>query len=411
MRIGLSQQKITPKNACQMAGFDRRSLPSEGTAEELLVSVVALERSGRRYFLCTYDLLGTDIDFVEAVAGRLADEFGVDPLAVIVSATHTHAGPGTHFFGRNGFDADYVSYVLEQTVKAASRAQEDMCEAVTETAAASVTGVGTPRNLGAVGTDFAMPMRLLRFRTERGQLLLCRFACHPTVLDEKNRSFSRDLVGAAARRIRSSDAVVLFNGACGDLSTRYTRTESSCSEAERLGGILAEAADAAVYQKLQEPLTVACAVRTIQLARIGELDRERRAELLNEITCRIRACTDAKELRELDSRLAVLERPPRPAEPPHRIRISCLRIGSIAWVFLPFEINHGDGQELEQRLHRASGLDVTLCCYSGGYEGYLPSGKPLTADSSYEDFASRYAMEAREQIWESTERCLLETIA
>lgn len=411
MKIGLAQRNITPKSSCQMAGFDRRILPSEGIADELMVSVVALEDRKQHYFLCTYDLLGIDIEFVESVAERLAEEFSVDTDRVFVSATHTHAGPGTHFYGRNAYDADYVAHLREQTVQAAWEALNGLREASVSAASVPTVGVGSPRNLGALGGhDFAMPVRLFRFQTETDSIVLCRFACHPTVLDEKNRLFSRDLVGAAARRIETAKALVCWNGACGDLSTRYTREASSFAEAERIGGILAKAVDDATYGPSETSYTVAAEADTLLLERIGNLTEERRQELLKEIRHRVETCSDPKLLREYDSRLAVLERPPREKEPPHRIRVACLRLGKMALIFLPFEINHEDGRDLERQLEQATGCSVTLCCYSGGYEGYLPSGKPLTADSSYEDFASRYTTDARERVWECAKQCMLKTI-
>lgn len=407
MKIGLAQKIITPKSSCQMAGFDRRILPSVGTAEDLLVSVVVLEDYGQRCLLCTYDLLGTDIEFAESMAERLAAEFSVETDHVFVSATHTHAGPGTHFYGRNAYDADYVAHLQEQTVLAARTALNGLQEASMAVAAVPVVGVGTPRNAGPIGNAFAMPVRLLRFVTETDSIVLCRFACHPTVLDEKNRLFSRDLVGAAAKA--ADGTLVCFNGACGDLSTRYTRTASDLCEVGRLGTMLAEGIRTAEYQSECDVKPMRAVQKTVLLERIDNLTEERRAELLSELRERIAVCTDPKLLREYDSRLAVLERPPRPKEKPHRIRVGCLRLGNTALVFLPFEINHDDGQELERMLMEATGSSAVLCCYSGGYEGYLPSGRPLTADSSYEDFATRYPVDAKERIWECAKQCLLET--
>ena len=74
---------------------------------------------------------------------------------------------------------------------------------------------------------------------------------------------------------------------------------------------------------------------------------------------------------------------------------------------LPFEVDSKDGDELQSILTQAAGKPVYLLCYTGGYDGYLPSGKPLSADSSYEDFASRYFPQSRGQVWESAKKCVL----
>jgi len=51
---------------------------------------------------------------------------------------------------------------------------------------------------------------------------------------------------------------------------------------------------------------------------------------------------------------------------------------------------------LSGRIAIETGKNAWIRCYAGGYEGYLPSGKPLTRDSGYEDMASGYASEAKE---------------
>ena len=76
-------------------------------------------------------------------------------------------------------------------------------------------------------------------------------------------------------------------------------------------------------------------------------------------------------------------------------------------ISLPFEVDNKDGNELQYLLSDVAGKPVYLVCYTGGYDGYLPSGKPLSIDSSYEDIASRYLPQSRGQVWESAKKCVL----
>ena len=57
-------------------------------------------------------------------------------------------------------------------------------------------------------------------------------------------------------------------------------------------------------------------------------------------------------------------------------------------------------------LAAAAGKPAYLVCYTGGYESYLPSGAPLTADSSYEDIASVYLPESRRLLVEAAAACV-----
>ena len=96
------------------------------------------------------------------------------------------------------------------------------------------------------------------------------------------------------------------------------------------------------------------------------------------------------------------------AEKNRRIRVAAVDFGPFALLSLPFEVDHKDGDEIEAILTEIAQKPVYLLCYTGGYDGYLPSGKPLSVDSSYEDIASRYLPESREQVWECAKQCVLQ---
>ena len=115
------------------------------------------------------------------------------------------------------------------------------------------------------------------------------------------------------------------------------------------------------------------------------------------------------QLREYDSILAVLERPE--AAPQQRaLCISAAHLGSCILLGSPFEMDHADSVALEALLSDIAGLPVYLICYTGGAESYLPSGAPLTENSTYEDFAALYAPESRETVWRFAEECVRELL-
>ena len=115
------------------------------------------------------------------------------------------------------------------------------------------------------------------------------------------------------------------------------------------------------------------------------------------------------QLREYDSILAVLERPE--AAPQQRaLCISAAHLGSCILLGSPFEMDHADSVALEALLSDIAGLPVYLICYTGGAESYLPSGAPLTENSTYEDFAALYAPESRQTVWRFAEECVRELL-
>lgn len=92
------------------------------------------------------------------------------------------------------------------------------------------------------------------------------------------------------------------------------------------------------------------------------------------------------------------------------IRIGAVNFGTCIFVGVPFEVDYADGLELEQILSATAGKTVHLVCYTFGYDGYLPSGAPLSAESSYEDIASRYLPESRAQVWECAKQCVMDVM-
>jgi hypothetical protein len=261
------------------------------------------------------------------------------------------------------------------------------------------------RNRGREGADFSMPLPFVRLQTDETSLLLARMSCHPTVLDEKNLCYSADLAGALRRRL--GEAALVLNGACGDLSTRFTRTASTPEELVRISGLAAQAVQAAQPQPV--PTFGACITAAEQLVELpcaADFDPEQRQQLLEALRHKLAACTDPQAAREYDSRLAVLERPPVQREKSRAVRVCAVDLGPCVLTGLPFEIDFVDAAAMENTLAAAAGKPVFAVCYTGGCESYLPSGAPLTADSSYEDIASVYLPESRRLLLEAALECV-----
>ena len=393
-----------------MAGFDRRKNPSDGVLDELFVSVLALEDGeGKCFLACSFDLLGVDSQLCAKVREAVCAVASVAEDRIWVSSTHTHSGPSGIYHGGATYDADYVNHICAQAAEATVVAVADLAEATPKFAKTHAVGVSSLRNMGREGADFPMPLYITRLEREGDCLEFCVFVCHPTVLDEKNTKYSKDIPGAAAAVLPENTSCLFWNGACADLSTRFTRRASDYAELQRIGGIMGEAIRDASYETLADfGMKITTAQQDIFLSRAASLDGEAKTELLNALRQKAAECTDSQALREYDSRIAVLERVSVAAEKNRRIRVAAVDFGPFALLSLPFEVDHKDGDELETILTELAQKPVYLLCYTGGYDGYLPSGKPLSVDSSYEDIASRYLPESREQVWECAKQCVLQ---
>ena len=408
MRAGFARRTITPEKSMHMAGFDRRKDPSVGTLDGLEVCVLALEgQLGFPFLMCVFDLLGTDSNLCIHIREVIASQLEIPAERIWVLATHTHSAPTGHFSGYQSYDVNYVDYLTEQAVSAAVLALENLKPAAVSTALAQVTGIASLRNRGREGSNFSMPLPLVFL----GEHVLVRISCHPTVLDEKNLLYSRDLPGQLRDGLSPSRSCLVINGPCADLSTRFTRQTSNMEELKRLGCILTEAVRTAQPQSVSDfGKEIKTAERVVYLSRSASLRGEEKDAILTALRQKAAACTDLQALREYDSRIAVLERSAVGAEKNRMIRIGAVNFGGTILVGVPFEVDYADGSDLEHILSQIAGQDVHLVCYTFGYDGYLPSGAPLTAESSYEDIASRYLPESREQVWECAKQCVMDVI-
>ena len=407
MKASFGRRDITPDRSMKMAGFDRRKDPSTGTMDPLEVCVLALaDRQVNPFLMCVFDLLGTDSRLCAHIRNAVASHLEIPAERIWVSATHTHSAPSGHFSGGESYDEAYVEYLVSQAVTAAAEAMNNLQNVTPAAAQTQATGVASLRNRGREGSEFPMPMPLFFL----GETVLARISCHPTVLDERNLLYSRDLPGQIRDGLANRNCLVL-NGPCADLSTRFTRQTSDPAELKRLGNILTDAVLSAKPQPAPDFGTeIKTAEKLVYLSQSASLSGELRENILSALRQKMAECTDPQAQREYDSRIAVLERSAVSAEKNREIRIGAVNLGNCIFVGFPFEVDYADGVNLEQTLSQTAGKPVHLICYTFGYDGYLPSGAPLSAESSYEDIASRYLPESREQVWECAKQCVTEVM-
>ena len=185
---------LHPKRAHFLAGYgaDRRAT---GRLDDLYVKVAIVRTGGEQLVLMTIDCIGLtrpDIQRIrQGVAAALPDTH------VVVSSTHTHAGPDVvgiwgPAFWRSGRDEAYIDGLIERaislSVDLAGRLRPVHSRvASTDWRADWVVNRSEPQLLDA-------RLAVLQFVDEAGSsvLTLTNFACHPTVLDGANTLVSAD---------------------------------------------------------------------------------------------------------------------------------------------------------------------------------------------------------------------------
>lgn len=219
---GFAVRRLELGPAPVIGGFPRWNFAAEGIRDPVTARALLLAEPGVRVALVSVEILLIPEALEAAVQTRLAD-LGLD--ALVLTATHTHAGPGGYwdsFIGSRAATGPYDSAAFKRLV-------DDVVAAVREANAALAPAnlwVGTGRLDGLVLNRNGGPVggRLLVARLARPSgepvVELLSFTAHPTFLGKANRMISGDWPGRLlASGVRGPR--LFFLGSIGDQSVKF----------------------------------------------------------------------------------------------------------------------------------------------------------------------------------------------
>ncbi|MDH7569094.1 MAG: neutral/alkaline non-lysosomal ceramidase N-terminal domain-containing protein, partial [Armatimonadota bacterium] len=246
---GAARVCITPPVGVELSGYLLREQPSQGIHDNLYARALALDDGETRLCVVACDLVGLSAHSVACVRRAIAS---VCPH-VMVTCTHTHAGPATTFLRHLGReDSAYLEVLLRQLAGTVRMACDNLQPARLGFGS-SECHLAQCRRASRLpdGHPYDPEVVVLRVDRPDGRPIasVTNYACHAVVLDHTNRMVSADFPGATAAELeRSTGAPSLFlQGACGDLNPRL---RGGFAEVERNGRWLAGAALAAYHSTL-----------------------------------------------------------------------------------------------------------------------------------------------------------------
>ena len=412
LKAGFSSLDITPQKPYPMAGFDLRKASAEGVHDPLAVRALVLDDGNDCCVICCADTLGIADYMAEEIREAICARIPVKDEAVQVSAIHTHAAPQSIFRSFSCYDEAYSDFVVQTAAKAAENAYLARHEVIAKYAHTTVRGVGSYRDRPREEAAYDMPCdSILFYGQDNGvrDILLTVYACHPTVLNESNLLNSRDLVYGCDKHLnkrQQNTDTIFLNGACADVSTRFTRKNADFTEAEHLGSVWADAVLESLETAFPIADTLSSRMNGLFVPPAAFFSKEQREEIIAYLDNKIGNCKDTAQQREYIACRSVLQRQTYGTRNGCNAQLRILDIGGVLLCSLPFEYASVDALQLKGALEEKSGKHAVICCYSNGYEGYLPSGRPLDRDSGYEDIASPYRHDAKVLIAEAFGRMI-----
>ena len=121
--FGFSRQNINPPMKMGLAGYFNTRI-WEKVLDDLEVRVAAFRSGSQQALLIQYDLIACPPEMFQLLKKQLK-KAGFGDMVLLVTATHCHTAPEVRR-GRGGFEADYLPFAVEQTLKAVRDAVADL---------------------------------------------------------------------------------------------------------------------------------------------------------------------------------------------------------------------------------------------------------------------------------------------
>jgi neutral ceramidase len=214
--------------------------PAQGVHDPVRARALALADTRASVMWLTIDLVGMDPGLTAELGERLR-RAGLEYSVVIVSASHTHSGPGAYvdsslfaFVALDRPSPPIRALLLDALERAARAAHQRRAPARAGAGAVALPGPGKSR----IGAPLDPTLGVLKVVTADGRplALLWNYAIHGTALGKGNFMVSGDLMGEASARIEERLGVpaLFVNGAVGDVSPAARGWRGVASLGERL---------------------------------------------------------------------------------------------------------------------------------------------------------------------------------
>jgi len=385
MILGTAQFDITPQPGVELSGFAARVQPSTGVLDPLFAKALYLERGNTRLLWIHCDLIGFHRSIVTAFRQWAWEALGLQPGEVMLSATHTHAGPSTIRLCEAGeYDPAYVEFLQRQMREAADLALARTAQVEIVTAEGHLDLAVDRRKTASAHTD--PRVAALGFRREDGTFasVIVNYAVHPVALGPKNRCISADISGAAANHLAGllpgKPVVLVTNGACANLNPPAENV--SFDQMRQWGGQIAEVVAPLLKRALagtHRPLRVSSRIVPLPLDLLD-------AEGINR--CADEALRNPGPLVEWGDkyrrvvehwRSTLLRNGSDESSGRHAAELFGVRLGDVILVGANAEVF----SEFTDLLRRHSDRSIYLVGYANGDLGYLPT-RAAYAEGGYE---------------------------
>lgn len=276
---GSASSDVTPKQPVHLFGYPHVQRTSTGVYDPLLASALCIRAADEAALFIAVDICFISKAIAAEARKRISSETGISTPQILISATHTHSGPGAVQYLSNEADhtvpppdPDYLEQLIEGIVAAGCEAAQTCERAEIALVFADGSYTGTNRRDPSGPSNTRVPVLIAR-TIENKTPLAIMYVCsmHPTVLHEDSTVISADFPGATRTYLQKQHAldacpVIHHSGASGNQSPRHVISETTLAEAERIGSALgASIHEAIANASYVDNVSIACGLLEVEL--------------------------------------------------------------------------------------------------------------------------------------------------
>jgi hypothetical protein len=252
MRASIKTVNLDPPVGIAMAGYSERTHGCTGIHDSIEAVAIALDDGTEKAALVSCDIIGIDGEGVRSIRQEVCKiRPDIKYEHILIAATHTHSSVaasrihGISLVPEIETDAEldkaYYYLMLKKITGVILWALNDMAPAKIGFGKGDLEGFCTNRNDPEAYSDPSVNVIRIDHADGRVMGMLVNFACHPTMLNHENYLISGDYPGLFRSQMTEcipKCRVLFLQGAAGNVSTRFTKKNSSFEEAGHFAGML-----------------------------------------------------------------------------------------------------------------------------------------------------------------------------
>jgi hypothetical protein len=371
VKAGTAQVCITPPVGIELSGYVDRQQPSIGVHDDLYARGLYLEQGEEKLLWLHCDLIGFAREWVCRLRKKLAAELEFEERQIILSATHTHAGPATLPLRHCGCMDEVYLQELDGRLLNVARAATAVPEPVVLCFGEGQCTLGRDRRAPSIHSHVDERVPVLAFIRQDGDFLalVANYAVHNVALSYENRLISGDMAGVAAefarQQLPGKPIVLVTNGGCANIQPVQVSPDPALMhrQGRELGDVVVHTAQAG------RPCSARGLVTAMDALELPLVVGSREG-ILREYKCSWDCLPEDSPWRGAirewrDETLALLEH----SAPSSVVTdLQVLQIGPVSLVMIGAEVF----SRMAEELRTAHGPRIYVIGYANGDLGYLP---------------------------------------